>query len=175
MVQHWAVGLTGKVPDELKPESNQEPFTIVFPPEQIPRVPPITVSFADNGFSVTLRGQEYYTGDRKQPGMNITANYKFEKTPDGYKAVRQGDLLIYGFGQKPGTRRSLRQQAIYTALQSKFGKLFKPQMKLKGFQFAEGKLAATGQWTPQEIISENGWLAICYARAASSGTAVAKN
>jgi hypothetical protein len=175
MVQRWAVELTGSVPEKLKPEGNQEPFTIVFPPERMPRVPPITVSFADNGFSVTLRGAEYYTGDRKQPGMDITANYKFAKTPDGYKAVRQGDLLIYGFGQKPGTKRALKQQAIYTALQSKFGKVFEPEIKFKGFKFAQGKLAATGQWVPQEIIAQDGWLAIGYGRAGASGAAVAKN
>ncbi len=169
MVQRWAVELTGTVPEKLKSEENQEPFTIVFPPERIPRVPPITVSFADNGFSITLRGQEYYTGDRKQPGMDITANYKFAKTPGGYKAVRQGDLLIYGFGQKPGTKRALKQQAIYTALQSKFGKVFEPEIKFKGFKFAQGRLATTGQWVPEEIISQDGWLEICYARGGACG------
>ena len=85
---------------------------------------PITVSFGDNGLTVTLRGQEYFLGDEREPGMNITANYKFVKTPEGYKAVRQGDLQIYGFGQVPGAKRSFRQQGIYTVLQRKFGKVF---------------------------------------------------
>ena len=102
MVQRIAVDLTGSVPEKLKPDQNQEPFMIVFPPERIPRIPPVTVTFADEGFSVTLRGVEFYTGDRQQPGMYITANYKFAKTPEGYKAERLGVLQIYGFGQKPG-------------------------------------------------------------------------
>ena len=174
MVQRIAVDLTGSVPEKLKPEANQEPFMIVFPPERIPRIDPVTVTFADNGFSVTLRGVEFYTGERQQPGMYITANYKFAKTPEGYKAVRQGDLQIYGFGQKPGTRRSVKQQAIYTALQAKFGKVFEPEIKFNGFKFAQGKLAAVGQFVPREIISQNGWLVIGYGRAGAVGVAVAK-
>ena len=97
-----------------------------------------------------------------------TANYKFAKSPEGYEAVRQGDLLIYGFGQKPGTRRSVKQQAIYTALQAKFGKVFEPEIKFHGFKFAQGKLAAAGQFLPREIISQNGWLVIGYGRTGSS-------
>ena len=89
--------------------------------------------------------------------------------------MRQGDLQIYGFGQKPGTKRALTQQGIYTALQSKFGKVFEPEIKLKGFKFAQGRLATTGQWVPEEIISQDGWLEICYARAGLAGPAVAKN
>ena len=60
-------------------------------------------------------------------------------------------------------------------MKSKFGKIFEPEIKLQGFKFAQGKLAATGQWAPQEIIAQNGWLAIGYARAGTSGAAVAKN
>ena len=119
----------------------------------------------DNGVTITLRGQEYYTGDRKQPGMNVTAVYKFVKAPEGFKAVRQGDLQIYGFGLVPGARRSLRQQGIYTALQAKFGKIFGPEIKLQGFKFNNGKLAAAGQLVPQEIIAQDGWLAVGYCRA----------
>jgi hypothetical protein len=174
MVQRIAVDLTGSVPDKLKPENNQEPFTIVFPAEQIPRVQPVTVSFANNGFSVTLRGSEFYTGDKKQPGMYITANYKFAKAPEGYKAVRQGELQIYGFGLKPGTRLSARQLTIKTALQTKFGKVFEPEIKFQGFKFAQGKLASAGQFVPREIIAQNGWLVIGYGRANPTGVAVAK-
>ena len=96
--------------------------------------------------------------------MNVTATYKFEKTPEGYKAVRQGELQIYGFGLKPGAKRSARQQGIYTALQKKFGKIFAAEIKLQGFKFNSGKLASAGQLVPQEIIAQDGWLAIGYCR-----------
>ncbi len=163
MVQRVSLELLGRLPEQLKPDNNQEPFTIVFPPENA-REQPVTVSFGDGGFAVTLRGQQYFTGDQRQPGMNVTAAYKFVKTPEGFKAIRQGDLQIYGFGQVPGAKRSLRQQGIYTALQAKFGKIFAAEIKLQGFKFASGKMAAAGQFVPQEIIARDGWLAVGYGR-----------
>jgi hypothetical protein len=165
MVQRTSLELTGKIPDLLKPDPNQEPFTIIFPPESIPRVEPVTVTFRDGGYSVTLRGQKYITGEKTQQGMNITANYTFKKLADGYHAVRNGDLEIYGTHQRPGAPRSLAQQVIYSVLQRKFGKIFLADIKLQGFKFNTGKLAAAGQLLPQEIISQDGWLAVGYVRA----------
>jgi len=167
MVQRTAFELLGRLPEQLKPGQDKEPFTIVFPQENV-AAQPFTVSFADNEVTITLRGQEYFTGDRRQPGMNVTAVYKFVKAPDVFKAVRQGDLQIYGFGLKPGARRSVRQEGIYTALQAKFGKIFKPEIKLQGFKFESGKLAAAGQFVPREIIAENGWFAVGYCRATAT-------
>jgi len=172
MVQHTAMDLLGRLPDQLASDANKEPFTIVFPPEN-GRVPPVTVSFGDAGFVVTLRGQEYFLGDQRRPGMNVTASYKFVKASEGYKAVRQGDLQIYGFGLKPGTKRSFRQEGIYTALQKKFGKIFAPEIKLQGFKFNSDKLATAGQFVPQEIIAQDGWLAVGYCREKVSGPATA--
>jgi len=174
MVQRALLELLGRLPEQLKPDENKEPFMIVFPPENA-RVQPVTVSFVDSGFTVTLRGQEYFVGEQRRPGMNITATYKFVQTPEGYRAVRQGDLQIYGFSQVPGAKRSLRQQGIYTVLQTKFGKVFGPDIKLQGFKFNSGKLAAAGQFVPQEIIAQDGWIAIGYCRTKSDNAATAAN
>ena len=163
MVQHAAVELLGRLPAQLQPD--QEPFTVIFPPDG-ERTPPVTVSFGNDGLTVTLRGKEYIANDRTQPGMDVTAAYKFVKTAEGYKAVRQGELQIYGFGQTPGAKRSFRQEGIYVVLQRKFGKLFAAEIKLQGFTFNQGKLATAGRMAPREIISQNGWLAIGYRREA---------
>ena len=36
MVQRTALELLGRLPEQLKPDENKEPFTIVFPPENTP-------------------------------------------------------------------------------------------------------------------------------------------
>ena len=164
MVKRASLELLGRLPEQIKEEQDQEPVTIVFPPESIP-VQPVTVSFGDNGFTVTIRGWKFFTGEAKQerPGMYITAAYKFEKTPEGFKARRQGDLQIYG--KKPGEKLSARLIGIKNVLQRKFGKIFQPEIKLQGFKFENGKLAAAGQFVPKEIISQDGWLAVGYGRA----------
>ena len=168
MVQRTALEILGSVPEQLKSE-DQEPFTLVFYPE-IKRLPPITVSFADGGFKVTLRGQEFILGDKQRPGADITADYQFVKSPEGsgtmysWSAVRQGDLQIRDADQRPGVGLSARQKAVHSALQRKFGKLFPPEIKLQGFKVQSGKLASAGDFVPQEIISQNGWLAVGYSR-----------
>ena len=174
MVQRTSMQLLGRLPEQLKPDQNQEPFTIVFPPENTP-TRPITVSFADNGATITLRGQEFLSGDNRLRHMNITATYKFEKTPEGFKAIRQGELQIYGFGQLPSAKRAFTKEAIFTAMQAKFGKIFTPEIKLQGFKFDSGKLAAAGQLVPQEIIAQDGWLAIGYCRAKPAAGLTAAN
>ena len=162
MVQQAALELLGRLPDQLQPD--QEPLTIVFPPERIPQVPPVTVAFAENGMTVTVRGWKYFTGaqQQEQPGMFVTAAYKFKNTPEGYRAIRQGDLQVTG--TKPGEKLSARLIYIKNVVMRKFGKLFAPEIKLQGFKFNSGKLAAAGQFVPQEIISQDGWLAIGYTR-----------
>ncbi len=167
MVRRTAKELLGQLPDQLLSDKDKEPFTVVFPKEQLPRVPPITVLFAEGRISITLRGREFYTGEKRQPGMYITATYKFEQSPQGYKAIRQGDLQIYGFGQRPGAPRSFRQEAIWKALQRKFGKLFGPEIALKGIKLG-GKFESAGQFVPTEIISQNGWMAVGYNRSGGS-------
>ena len=52
-------------------------------------------NFRDNGFRVTLRARNFYRGEMKKAGMNVTANYKFVKEDGVFKAVRQGELEIF--------------------------------------------------------------------------------
>lgn len=168
MSQRTVKELLGRIPDRLQPDKvqDQEPFTIVFARRQ-----PISVTFADNGFSVTIRGREFFTGDRPHPAMNITATYKFAKTDSGFKAVRQGDLDIFAPGTLPGSgkQRGFRQQAIWTVLQRKLGKIFQPELPMQGFTM-KGKSGAETKFVPVEIIAGNGWLTIGWNRSQPATT-----
>ena len=174
MVQRTLLELLGRLPDQLKNDENREPFTIVFPPENSP-MQPVTVSFGEGTVTITLRGAAYIIGDQTKPGMNVTAVYKFEKTPDGLSCGPPGRPANLRLRAEARRQRSFAQQGIYTVLQAKFGKLFAPEIKLQGFKFNEGKLAAAGQLVPQEIIARDGWIAIGYRRAAASGPVTAAN
>jgi hypothetical protein len=155
--------MLGKVPEKLKPDPDQEPWTIAFARQQ-----PISVSFADNGFTVTIRGREYFKGDKGYPGMNVTAKYKFVEQNGVFKAVRQGDLQIFppGFVPRGGRQISVRQQVIRTLLERRLGKVFEPEMVAKGFT-PSGKWAAVGKLQPVELTAQNGWLTIGWRRVAS--------
>ena len=109
--------LLGYVPPQLKPDEDREPWTIVFARQQ-----PITVTFADGGFSFTLRGQQFFKGDKPYPGMNVTAAYKFAKANGVLQAVRQGELEVFPPNFVPGSRQlNVPEQVIRTLLQAPVG------------------------------------------------------
>jgi hypothetical protein len=162
MLQSAIKAELGHVPDRLKPDpdKDQEPWTIVFA-----RRDPITVAFTDNGFRATLRGREFYQADRRHPGMDITAVYKFEKVGQQVKAVRQGELQIFPPGFKPeaGHRLSVPQQTIRTLLQQRLGKILQPELLPQGFT-PQGKAASLGKFVPVEMTGRDGWLTIGWRR-----------
>ena len=169
--QSTVTDLLGYVPERLKPDEDKEPWTIAFARQE-----PITISFADGGFTVTLRGREFYKGDRGYPGMNVTAAYKFVKADGTVKAVRQGDLQIFPPGFVPGGGRqlSVRQQVIRNLLLRRFGKIFEPEMVPEGIK-PTGKWEVVGKLMPVELTGRDGWLTIGWRRTAVQATATASS
>ena len=158
MFQRTVKEIAGKVPDQLKPDENQEPFTLVFQREQ-----PVTVTFTDNGFTVTLRGHEFISGERKLRDTNISATYKFVKTDKGFKAVRQGELAILPFGAKERPRVGILGEQMYVILQKRFGKIFGEELVMQGFT-PTGRLEKAGKVVPVVVNSDTGWLSMGWSR-----------
>jgi len=154
------IDLLGKLPDKMKHDVNEEPWGIMFAKKQ-----PVTVTFADDGFKLTIHGSGYLKGDAPHPAMDVTASYKIEKTPEGFKGVRQGDLQIFppGFDVAGGQQLSARQQAIRHLLEQRFGKLLEPEMLFNGFVM-QGKLAKAGKLVPTQFVCRDGWLVLAWKR-----------
>ena len=156
-----AVDLLGYVPERLKPDEDHEPWTIEFARQQ-----PISVSFDEGGFSVTLRGQRFFKNDQPYPGMNVTAVYKLVKADGVFKAVRQGELQILPPGFDPSRRQlSAKEVTIKTLLMRRLNKVLQAEMVAKGFT-PKGKLASVGKLQPVEIDAQGGWLVIAWRRTA---------
>jgi hypothetical protein len=158
MFQKTIKEIVGKVPDQLKPDPNQEPFTVVFPRED-----PVTVAFTDNGFTVTLRGHDFISGDRHLRDTNISATYKFVKTDKGFKAVRQGPLTILPAGMKERPHVGILGEQMYVILQNRFGKIFSPEQEVPGFT-PSGRLEKAGKFVPVVVDSAAEWLSIGWSR-----------
>ena len=102
-VQATAVDLLGHLPDKMKGDEDGKPWAITFAPRQ-----PISVTFADDGFRVTIRGVKYFKGSDAHPAMNVSAAYKIEKSPEGdFRAVRQGGIEAFPPGFVPGGGKKL--------------------------------------------------------------------
>jgi len=162
MFQRTVIDLAGHIPEQLKDEKDEEPWTICFD-----RRRPISVSFAQDTLSVTIRGLKYFKGQEGYPGMNVTVAYKLVKEGPGFKAVRQGDFQILPPDFVPGTSKlSARQVAIARILQRKLGKALEKEIVPQGFTL-EGRWTTAGKFMPVELSTRDGWLVIGWRRVAA--------
>jgi len=155
-LQEAVKDMLGRLPDKLKGDEDQEPWAVTFARRQ-----PISVTFSDDGFKITIRGSEYFKGDAPYPAMDVTAIYKIEKTANGFKAVRQGEIQIF----PPGRQQvGGKEQIIRKLLMKRFGKVFEPEILGEGFVFS-GKWEKVGKMQPVEVQCRDGWLTIAWKRA----------
>ncbi|MFH1919141.1 MAG: hypothetical protein ABIP48_04520, partial [Planctomycetota bacterium] len=159
--------MLGSTPTWLEPDEETEPWTITFARSQ-----PVTVSFADGGFTVTLRGRQYYRGESGYPGMNVTAAYKIEKSDNGFKAVRQGDLDIFPPGFVPGQGRQLstRQQVLRSLLEKTFGNVFQEEIVPEPLVLS-GEWEKAGELVPVTWEASGGWLVLAWNQVAKADDA----
>ncbi|MEX2186976.1 MAG: hypothetical protein WD875_09295 [Pirellulales bacterium] len=139
------------VPEELKPKTDEPAWSMTFS-----RTDPITVDLRDGGFRVTLRGQQFTSGDRTFAAMDISAAYKIERTENGVKLLRQGDLVISPPGHQPGQPLSAGQISLRRLLTRRFEELFKPEIVTEGLKL-KGEFAELGTLTLSQLSCENGW------------------
>jgi len=164
-VQATAIDMLGHLPEKMKGDDDGRPWAITFAPRQ-----PISVTFADNGFKITLRGVQYYKGTEAYPATNVSAAYKFEKSPEGFKLVRQGPIEVVSLDE--AAERS-RKTVIRALLKKRFEKVFEPEILAKGMELS-GRWKAVGKLVPVELTARDGWLTVAWKRQpASPPTAVA--
>ncbi len=161
-VQAMAADLLGELPEKMKGDEDGQPWAITFAPRQ-----PISVTFADQRLTITLRGVKYYKGDDAHPAMNVSATYKIEESSKGFKLVRQGDIVVLPPDFTPGGGRTIdaRRQVIRTLLRKRFEKVFEPEFLAEGFE-PSGKWKAVGKMVPIQMDCQNGWLTIAWKRVA---------
>ena len=150
----------GELPENLQRDEGGDPWKISFASRQ-----PVTVAFADNGLTVTIRGRRFHVGGDSHPGMNVTAVYKIAETQQGFKAVRDGDLEIYPPGFVPGSGRRLntRQMVIRTMLDRRFSRIFEKEILIEDME-PTGNWAKLGKLRPVRFTCEDGWMTMVWKR-----------
>ncbi|MCE5268976.1 MAG: hypothetical protein LLG00_13945 [Planctomycetaceae bacterium] len=164
-VQTMAVDLLGYLPDRMKGDDDGKPWAITFAPRQ-----PVSVTFADNGFRVTLRGARYFKGEDAYPAMNISAIYKIDRSVEGkIKVVRQGGIEVFPPGFVPGGEKKLSgpQQVLRKLLEKRFAKVFEPEFLGEGLTLP-GKWKSFGKLLAAGVTCDDGWLSVAWKRAAVS-------
>jgi len=163
-VNRLMINLTGKIPEELQDEEERD-WSITFAAAV---EKPIELVINDGGFRVTVRGDEYTSGDTSYPAMNVTARYKLEKNDQGgLRVIRDGELEIYPPDFKPGVDQlSSSQQSLKTILERRFGKLFKPELPdepTAGLELG-GRWKKLGPLPLAVLNADGGWLMLGWSK-----------
>ncbi|MBC7353759.1 MAG: hypothetical protein H5U08_15460 [Thermogutta sp.] len=156
-LQQLAQDLLGRVPEELKRDEGEEPWTVRFAARR-----PIAVTFADGRLVVEFRGETYWRGDRAYPGMDVRATYRIEsgtgdKGPE-IRLVREGPLTVLPPNFDPERDRlSVRQQTIRSLLERRFEKIFRETITIEPIKL-EGQWAKAGPLVVTHLETTGGWL-----------------
>jgi hypothetical protein len=162
--QATAINVFGRLPEKMKGDEDGRPWAITFAARQ-----PISVSFADNGYRITIRGVKYFKGGESYPATNVSATYKFQKGPEGFKLVRQGPIEVVSLDE--AADRS-RKTIIRRLLRDRFEKVFEPEVLAKGMELS-GRWKSVGKLVPVEITARDGWLTIVWNRQPAPAVAIA--
>lgn len=151
------INLLGKLPKEMEKNEDSTPWSMTFD-----RQKPMTVVFSDDTFKFTMRGRRFTSGKSKYNAMNILVTYKLEKTAEGSKLIRQGDVRIEPPGYKAGkTKLSAQQIALRTVIQRRLSKIFKPEIVSKGLVL-KGEWKKVGTLKLAQISADKGWLTLAW-------------
>jgi hypothetical protein len=144
------------------PTESEKPLSITFDSDQ-----PISVSFTENRFRITIRGQRWTTGTRKFGAMNVSASYLVQSDPEQSQLLREGELTIAPPGFVSGKGRlNFRQIALRRVLVRKFDRLFEPVIPLEG-RTLPGPWKKAGKLRVRNIDSDAGWLRVAWVSARS--------
>lgn len=162
-IQLLAESLLGEVPERLQPKPGEEPFSITFADTN-----PVSLSFADDSATFTIRGKAFTSGDKSYDGMNITGVYKLSSDGHGLKAVRQGDFDIVppDFKRGSGQRLNTRQIVLKRILTEKFGKAFPAEIVRDGTAVKDEQ-SDLGTMYVSSLRADGDWLVLGVNREAS--------
>ena len=159
-MQEAATNTLGELPKGLESEEGAQPWGIFFQASR-----PVWVAFGDGQFTISIRGRNFYEGDTRHPGMDVTVTYKIVGEGDSLKAMRQGEVQIFppGFDPEGDKKLSAEQAAIRRILQRRLGKKFEEEiipedLVLPNEWSKAGKLRLV-QWEAQD-----GWLVLSWKR-----------
>jgi hypothetical protein len=145
----------GEVPEALRLSDDKEPWSITFAAND-----PVNAVFSDNTIRFAIRGRRFQLGERTVSNtLELSAVYTMEKTPEGARLVRQGDVSVdyIDLRRKP----SPEQIIVRTVMREKFEALFVPEFNTKGITLP-GRWENAGKLHLEHIAAQNGWLSLAW-------------
>jgi hypothetical protein len=153
-LQDFAEKLLGYVPERLKEDEGQDPWTITFA-----QTDPVILQIDGNTITLTVRGERFTSGTKPYEAMDVTVRYLLEGTGRGLHATRQGEFEVFPPNFVPGTspKLSLRQTLLRNLLIRRFGKIFSAEYVGQGLDLRE-PWNKVGTLYVTQLVADRGWL-----------------
>ncbi|MFW6170853.1 MAG: hypothetical protein ACODAD_10220 [Planctomycetota bacterium] len=143
------------VPSAVRLSKDKEPWAITFSTRE-----PLRASFTDDKVRLAIRGGHFELGNRVvDKELEMSAVYKFEKTPRGALLTREGDVAVdyvYADG-----RLSTEEIVVRTVMRQKFEAIFAPEFETTGIKMA-GEWGGEGMLRLETLIPRGHWLNLAW-------------
>jgi hypothetical protein len=124
---------------------------------------PVSVRFAEGGVRLTIRGERFKQRQEFEVPMDITVAYALEPTPQGLRAVRQGDIEVFPPGFVPGQDVLSRDEVtLRRQLTDRLQETFQPELLHEGLTPPGPAREKLGTLSVVDFSSQGGWLMIGY-------------
>jgi hypothetical protein len=148
--------LKADVPEELQITQDKDPWEITFARET-----PLRVDLNKDGMKMLVRASRFSRGE--SPGaqvvtepLEISADYVIEKTPQGARLIRQGEVEVAFLERE---RLGVAQIGLKTFIRRKFGAMFKPEFASDGLKM-KGRWESAGTLPMRELHIHGPWILV---------------
>ena len=125
-----------------------------------------------NKIAIAIHGRKFTRSEQEiRSPMRIIGTYALEKTPEGTRLVRQGDVEVEYVGVKG--RESVTQVAFKTFVRRKFEALFKSPLPIDIEKLPE-RWEQAGKLAVVEGNAQDGWLSLAWKMQPSSSATTAQ-
>jgi len=147
-----------EVPEALELTEDKEPWSITFA-----AVDPVNAAFDGNTVRFAVRGRQFESGaNTVNKLMEMSAVYKVEKTPQGARLLRQGDVAVdYVDARQIGNQEIV----VRAVMRQKFEALFPPEFNTTGIALP-GRWKSAGSLHLEHVAAQKGWLSLAWLQVA---------
>ena len=143
-----------KIMEKLFADLAGKPVTV-----SLPKVNPLIVKFADQGFSLEANVASIRQGKIDYAGLRAKAAYRLENARDGVHAVRKGPVQFSPEPAEPGQKLAKLTPEFQFLLEMLLTEFMKERMTLAALPMPE---AVSSRLDPPRAYARNGWFALVW-------------